>query len=109
DPESEPSPSQIATITDIVDEHGITTVFTEPLMPEETAETIAAETGAKVRVLDPLEGITDQSPGDDYPSIMRGNLATLTEALECTCPRPKNHDPATRGSADVPASPTRCV
>jgi len=84
DPESEPSPSQIATITDIVDEHGITTVFTEPLMPEETAETIAAETGAKVRVLDPLEGITDQSPGDDYPSIMRGNLATLTEALECT-------------------------
>src|SRR5699024_3854926 len=84
DPESEPSPSQIATITDIVDEHGITTVFTEPLMPEETAETIAAETGAKVRVLDPLEAITDQSPGDDYPSIMRGNLATLTEALECT-------------------------
>lgn len=84
DPESEPSPSQIAAITDIVNEHGITTVFTEPLMPEETAETIAAETGAKVRVLDPLEGITDQSPGDDYPSIMRGNLATLTEALECT-------------------------
>ena len=84
DPESEPSPSQIAAITDIVDERGITTVFTEPLMPEETAETIATETGAEVRVLDPLEGITDQSPGDDYPSIMRGNLKTLTEALECS-------------------------
>lgn len=83
DPEGEPSPSQIAAITDVVDERGISTIFTEPLMPGETAETIAAETGAEVRVLDPLEGVTDDSPGDDYPSIMRGNLEALTEALEC--------------------------
>ena len=83
DPENEPSPTQIAAITDIVDERDITTVFTEPLMPGATAETIASETGAQVRVLDPLEGVTEDSPGDDYPSIMRGNLAALTEALGC--------------------------
>ena len=84
DPDTEPSPSQIAAITDIVRERDITTVFTEPLMPPATAETIAAETGAEVRVLDPLEGVTDDSPGDDYPSIMRGNLAALTTALGCS-------------------------
>lgn len=84
DPDTEPSPSQIAAITDIVRERDITTVFTEPLMPAETADTIAAETGAEVRVLDPLEGVTDDSPGDDYPSIMRGNLAALTDALGCS-------------------------
>ncbi|MGW8529631.1 MULTISPECIES: metal ABC transporter substrate-binding protein [Nocardiopsidaceae] len=84
DPDTEPSPSQIAAITDIVRERDITTVFTEPLMPPETAETIASETGAEVRVLDPLEGVTEDSPGDDYPSIMRGNLAALTTALGCS-------------------------
>ncbi|WP_017599722.1 metal ABC transporter substrate-binding protein [Nocardiopsis lucentensis] len=84
DPDTEPSPSQIAAIADIVEERDITTVFTEPLMPAATADTIAAESGAEVAVLDPLEGVTDQSPGDDYPSIMRGNLAALTAALECS-------------------------
>lgn len=84
DPETEPSPAQIADITDTVREHDITTVFTEPLMPSETAETIAAETGAQVEVLDPLEGVTERSPGDDYPSIMRGNLEALTSALACS-------------------------
>lgn len=83
DPDSEPSPAQIAEISDIVDERGINTIFTEPLMPDRTAETIAGETGAEVKVLDPLEGVTEKSPGDDYPSIMRGNLEALTGALEC--------------------------
>jgi zinc transport system substrate-binding protein len=84
DPDTEPSPSQIAAISDVVEERGITTVFTEPLMPAATADTIAAESGAEVEVLDPLEGVTEDSPGDDYPSIMRGNLAALTTALECS-------------------------
>ncbi|WP_190394390.1 metal ABC transporter substrate-binding protein [Nocardiopsis quinghaiensis] len=84
DPDTEPSPSQIAAITDTVREHDITTVFTEPLMPAATAETIASETGARVEVLDPLEGVTEDSPGDDYPSIMRGNLDALTTALACS-------------------------
>ena len=31
----------------------------------------------------PLEGITDNSPGDDYPSIMRANLEALRSANDC--------------------------
>ncbi|MBR8744624.1 metal ABC transporter substrate-binding protein [Nocardiopsis sp. MG754419] len=83
DPDTEPSPAQIAAIADTVNERDITTIFTEPLMPAATADTIAAETGAQVEVLDPLEGVTEQSPGDDYPSIMRGNLEALSTALNC--------------------------
>lgn len=83
DPETEPSPAQIAAIADVVNERDISTIFTEPLMPAETADTIAAETDARVEILDPLEGVTEQSPGDDYPSIMRGNLEALTTALAC--------------------------
>lgn len=83
DPDTEPSPAQIAEISDVVEDRDITTVFTEPLMPDETAETISSETGADVAVLDPLEGIVDESPGDDYPSIMQGNLDALTQALGC--------------------------
>ncbi|MDE3719872.1 metal ABC transporter substrate-binding protein [Nocardiopsis sp. N85] len=84
DPDTEPSPAQIAKIADFVEEHDVNTIFTEPLMPRATAETIAAETGAEVEVLDPLEGVTDDSPGDDYPSIMRGNLEALRTALVCS-------------------------
>ncbi len=83
DPDTEPSPAQIAEISDIVEERDIDTIFTEPLMPAGTTDTIAGETGAEVEVLDPLEGVTEDSPGDDYPSIMRGNLETLTGALGC--------------------------
>ncbi|MFC4560671.1 metal ABC transporter solute-binding protein, Zn/Mn family [Nocardiopsis mangrovi] len=84
DPEAEPSPARLAEVAGLVEEHGITTVFTETLTSPRVAETIAAETGAETAVLDPLEGITDRSPGDDYPSVMRANLDALTGALRCS-------------------------
>ncbi|GAB3454263.1 zinc ABC transporter substrate-binding protein [Streptomonospora sediminis] len=84
DSHSEPSPKRIAEVAETVREHDITTVFSEPLADGQVAETIADESGAETAVLDPIEGITDKSPGDDYPSIMRGNLETLTGALGCS-------------------------
>ncbi|MFC3995299.1 metal ABC transporter solute-binding protein, Zn/Mn family [Nocardiopsis sediminis] len=84
DPEAEPSPARLAEVAELVENDGITTVFTETLTSPRVAETIAAETGAETAVLDPLEGITDQSPGDDYPSVMRANLEALTGALRCS-------------------------
>ncbi|GAB3476286.1 metal ABC transporter solute-binding protein, Zn/Mn family [Nocardiopsis coralliicola] len=83
DPDSEPSPARIAEVAETVREHDVSTVFTETLTSPETAETIASETGADTAVLDPLEGITDQSPGEDYPSIMRANLESLSGGLGC--------------------------
>ncbi|QBI53136.1 metal ABC transporter substrate-binding protein [Streptomonospora litoralis] len=84
DPHSEPSPARLAEVAATVREHDITTVFTEPLSDSGAARTIAAEADAETAILDPIEGITDRSPGDDYPSIMRANLDTLTEALRCS-------------------------
>ncbi|MDT0304092.1 metal ABC transporter substrate-binding protein [Streptomonospora wellingtoniae] len=84
DPHSEPTPARLAEVAETVREHDIGTVFTEPLGDADAAETIASETGAKTAVLDPVEGVAETSPGDDYPSIMRANLQTLTEALDCS-------------------------
>ncbi|WP_017622456.1 metal ABC transporter solute-binding protein, Zn/Mn family, partial [Nocardiopsis chromatogenes] len=84
DPETEPSPARIAEVADLVEEHDVSTVFTETLVSPAVAETIADEAGAETAVLDPIEGITDDSPGDDYPSVMRANLETLRSGLGCS-------------------------
>jgi len=85
-PEGEPDPAHLAQIEDLIRRAGVTTVFTEPLVPADVANTIARETGAKVAVLDPIESLTpaEQAQGDDYFTIMRRNLAALREALGCT-------------------------
>ncbi|MBJ7452467.1 MAG: zinc ABC transporter substrate-binding protein, partial [Blastococcus sp.] len=38
----------------------------------------------RTAVLDPLEGLTDESAGDDYLAVMRANLATLQEGQACS-------------------------
>lgn len=83
-PESEPSPARIAEISQTVREQGVDTIYAEVLLGEELAQTVAAETGADVRLLDPLEGLTDASPGSDYGEVMRANLATLREGQDCS-------------------------
>ncbi|MFI9624634.1 metal ABC transporter substrate-binding protein [Streptomyces sp. NPDC052042] len=81
DPEAEPSPARIAEIHAIAKKNKVTTVFFETLASDRTAKTLARDTGLKTDVLDPLEGITDKSKGDDYIGVMRSNLAALQKAL----------------------------
>ncbi|MFJ8075028.1 metal ABC transporter substrate-binding protein [Streptomyces sp. NPDC096176] len=81
DPESEPSPARIKELQTIAKKDKVTTVFFETLASDRTAKTLAADTGLKTDVLDPLEGITDRSKGDDYIEVMRSNLAALQKAL----------------------------
>ena len=47
------------------------------------ARTVAEETGARTAVLDPIEGLTDSSQGDDYVEIMEANLRNLQEGQPC--------------------------
>ncbi|MCO6006309.1 metal ABC transporter substrate-binding protein [Actinoallomurus purpureus] len=82
DPEAEPSPARLASLTQLVRRTGATTVFTETLMSPKTAATLAAEAGVRTQVLDPVEGVKAGS-SDDYFSIMRRDLATLRPALGC--------------------------
>ena len=84
-PESEPSPRELEDLVDEVRASGATTVFTEPLVSSEVAETVAREAGASVATLDPIEGLSQErlAAGEDYPSVMRSNLAALRKALGC--------------------------
>ena len=84
-PEAEPTARELERLIDDVRASGATTVFTEPLVSDSAAETVARETGAQLAVLDPLEGLSKErlAAGEDYLSVMRDNLAALREALGC--------------------------
>jgi zinc transport system substrate-binding protein len=83
DPEAEPDPGTLARISAHVRATGASTVYAETLVSPAVAETVARETGARLAVLDPIEGITGVSAGRDYPAVMRANLATLRTGQDC--------------------------
>ena len=82
-PDDEPSPSDLAAVTDFVAENRVRTIYFETLVSPDIAETIAEETGARTAVLDPIEGLDDASEGEDYLEIMRANLANLRTGQPC--------------------------
>lgn len=83
-PDQEPTAAQMAEVVATVKEEQVTTVFSETLVSPKTAETVAREAGAKVAVLDPVEGLTDASAGQDYLGVMRANLEALRTGLRCS-------------------------
>ncbi|OUD04335.1 metal ABC transporter substrate-binding protein [Streptomyces swartbergensis] len=81
DPESEPSAARVRELQQEAKADGVTTVFYETLVSDKTAKTLAKDAKLKTDVLDPLEGITDKSRGDDYFQVMEANLKALRTAL----------------------------
>ena len=82
-PDVEPDAATLRDLSAHVRDAGVTTVYSESLVSPALAETVAREAGARVAVLDPLEGITDVSRGHDYLEVMRANLGTLRSGQEC--------------------------
>lgn len=82
-PEAEPSPAHLRELADLIEEEGITTVFSETLASPEMAESLATDLGLETAVLDPLEGLTDATAEEDYLSLMRANLAAVRKANDC--------------------------
>lgn len=82
-PNQEPSAGAVAEVTEFVREHGVETVYFETLVSPDVAETVAAEAGVETAVLDPLEGLTDDSEGADYLEVMRANLENLRAGQSC--------------------------
>ena len=62
----------------------MTTIFYETLISPAIAEAIAGDLGLATDVLDPVEGITEASRGQDYVAVMRANLIALQKAGECS-------------------------
>ncbi len=82
-PETEPDPQELADVTQFVRDNDVQTIFYETLVSPDVAETVARATGARTSVLDPLEGLSDESEGDDYLDVMQSNLVNLQEGLLC--------------------------
>ncbi len=84
-PEDEPTIKELEVISKTMEEHGLSTVYTETLLSSTFAETIGNETGALVFVLNPLEGLTqaDVDAGDNYFTIFKKNLENLKIGLMC--------------------------
>ncbi|RYB89959.1 zinc ABC transporter substrate-binding protein [Nocardioides oleivorans] len=83
-PESEPTAADLAHLQELIDADGVTTVFSERLVSPKMAETLASDMGIASAVLDPIEGLSDDTAGEDYLSIMRENLAALQKANDCS-------------------------
>jgi zinc transport system substrate-binding protein len=84
-PEAEPSPKQLTQIIQLAQQLRPTVVYAEALVSSRSVDTVARAVGAKVAVLNPIEGLlpAQKAAGDDYLSLMHQNLQTLEQGLSC--------------------------
>ncbi|MBP7401508.1 MAG: zinc ABC transporter substrate-binding protein [Clostridia bacterium] len=82
-PDSEPDPARIAEVIRLVRENGIQVIFFEETASDKVAKTIAAETGARVGVLDPAAAVSADriAAGEDWFSIQRDNLEAIAASF----------------------------
>jgi zinc transport system substrate-binding protein len=84
-PDSEPSPKQLAGLSDYIRANHLKYIFFENSSSAKLSETLASEAGAETLVLSPLESLNtdDIARGNDYFTVMEANLSNLKIALEC--------------------------
>ncbi|GEP37784.1 zinc ABC transporter substrate-binding protein [Nocardioides psychrotolerans] len=82
-PEAEPTPADLARLQDLIATEGVTTVFAERLGTRKIADSLASDVGVTTAVLDPIEGLSDETADQDYLSLMEANLGELAEANGC--------------------------
>lgn len=82
-PDAEPTPADLAQLQALITEDGITTVFAERLASRKMADSLAGDLGLETAVLDPIEGLSDETAEDDYLSLMGQNLDALRKANGC--------------------------
>lgn len=82
-PDAEPTPADLARLQDLIDTEGVTTVFAERLGTTKIADSLASDAGVASAVLDPIEGLSDETSADDYLSLMESNLDELAKANGC--------------------------
>lgn len=83
-PDAEPTPADLARLQELVTREGVTTVFSERLASTKMSEALAGDLGIETAVLDPLEGLSDETADEDYLSLMRENLSALQKANACS-------------------------
>jgi zinc transport system substrate-binding protein len=83
-PDAEPTAADLAHLQELIAADGVTTVFSERLVSPKMAETLASDVGVTSAVLDPIEGLSDDTADEDYLSLMRENLTALQKANGCS-------------------------
>ncbi|GEN51483.1 metal ABC transporter solute-binding protein, Zn/Mn family [Alkalibacterium pelagium] len=81
--EVEPSPSRIAEINQLVNEHDVPVIYYQQGANSAIAQTVANETGTETAVLHDLETLSDelQAEGLGYVEAMRENLEALKQSI----------------------------
>jgi zinc transport system substrate-binding protein len=81
----EPSPADLARLVRLARRRQVRYVFAETILDRRLVDTLAREVGAKVLVLNPLEGLTpeDAAAGRGYLQVMEENLRVLRLGLDC--------------------------
>ena len=79
-PEQEPTARQLAEIQQFVKDYQVKTIFVEKHTSSKVADSIARATGARVKVLDPLEA--DPQNNKDLLENLEENLAVLAKELK---------------------------
>jgi zinc transport system substrate-binding protein len=82
-PDAEATPADLARLQELIRTEGITTVFSERLASSKMADSLAGDLGLETAVLDPVEGLSDETSDDDYLSLMGQNLDALRKANGC--------------------------
>ncbi len=82
-PEAEPTAANLGDLHELITDEGITTVFSERLASPRFTEPLARDLGITTEILDPIEGLSDDTADEDYLSLMEQNLGALREANGC--------------------------
>ncbi len=85
-PDAEPSPQRLAAIADRINDLGLGAILVEPVLAGSHEQVLAAETGANIHTIHPMDGITQAELDEhgDYFGLMRDNLSSLRTAMECS-------------------------
>ena len=85
DMEQEPSAKEIAELVKEIKENDVKYIFSEEQLNPALAKTIAKETGAKILILNTVEGVTKKefADGKTYQELMLENLRNIAIGLNC--------------------------
>lgn len=85
EPTSEPSPTELAKIEEIIKNEQPAAIFTEPQFPDKLANSLGEQFKVKVFVLDPVATLAPPAKWpvqlDYYERVMYANLSALQEAM----------------------------
>lgn len=76
-PEREPTPQELQELITVMEKENVRVIFVEPQFNQKIAQVLAAETGAKLLVLDPLGSFPDLP----YLTLMEQNLSQILEGF----------------------------